>query len=936
MPICPTCNEPIVGKCLQAGNKSYHPDHFVCNGCQIALSGQVYQVDDVHVCGACYQKQFSVPCARCDQPIRGQSIRALDRKWHPDCFCCSICKKPLYGERFAERKGVPLCVGCSTKPLPQPGERKLPPARRPLPQPSSTSAIGNVGGTPALRPTGGSNSRRAAPTRPKSAQYVPDNVSQQLQSQGMLSQGSINLPSMQPKPTNPPLPRKIQKPPLPEKPKIPIVPMHDVQVRPDNKHSPRPKSMSLIQGLPVPSKPTGDTLTDQIPPQNLGSVAIMDLMNHLPWFKAQWQKETEENRQKIILMLDEDLKRGVASKEPTIQVKAWTKAFSNLNSTFSEPDIARFKSVVVPLSQGINNLLKQVRDASNLSNTALIQRLSSNISQTTKRIFMSIAELIKVLGDNIPTEVLTTFVQNTAKNISNMSVEAEPNKDIVNAAKEALRLSGIINLVVDNLRNSTEEISSTSSQLLSTIEIQQFEEGTLFHSVIIQLLAESHNLVDLCRDLLQGVVTLLALMDMKNSPKFSIEKQQEIDSARDENIWDCKANSDQWPEKSGTLNTLVLTLTSPDSFSVPFQKTFITTFRSFTTPEKLFTKLQQRFMPSKHVASADMKQIQIRICIVLKYWFETRIGDFDDELTKELYLFLRSIVARDHKDLSVMLINALDTARAKEDTRFTLSLVQTKQYPISPLQVFQNTSAREIAEQLTIISSSIYQATNINELLNLSWSKPKTRHNSPHVMASIRRFNQFSFWVPTVILGFESLRERSNAMNKFIEIAKELRNLQNFDGIMGVVAGMTVSSVDRLKFSKLTITDAMMDTWNQLVECMAPDHSWKIYREQLHNCSPPAVPYLGTYLTDLTFIEDGNPDCFTVDENEVLINFRKRELLYKVLQEIQVYQTSRYNIEPKEPLLTYLRYLPNLDDEILYSLSLLREPRGASMKDLVT
>ena len=81
----------------------------------------------------------------------------------------------------------------------------------------------------------------------------------------------------------------------------------------------------------------------------------------------------------------------------------------------------------------------------------------------------------------------------------------------------------------------------------------------------------------------------------------------------------------------------------------------------------------------------------------------------------------------------------------------------------------------------------------MNELLNQAWklvffkislknfylliethlfSKPATRHKSPHVVASIQRFNRFSFWVPTVILSFESLRERSQAFTKFIEVAK--------------------------------------------------------------------------------------------------------------------------------------------------------------------
>jgi len=54
----------------------------------------------------------------------------------------------------------------------------------------------------------------------------------------------------------------------------------------------------------------------------------------------------------------------------------------------------------------------------------------------------------------------------------------------------------------------------------------------------------------------------------------------------------------------------------------------------------------------------------------------------------------------------------------------------------------------------------------------------------------------------------------------------------------------------------------------------------------------------GVYLTDLTFIEDGNPDLVkhkssksgTQTSDLDLINFKKRDLVYKVIQEVLVYQ----------------------------------------------
>lgn len=64
------------------------------------------------------------------------------------------------------------------------------------------------------------------------------------------------------------------------------------------------------------------------------------------------------------------------------------------------------------------------------------------------------------------------------------------------------------------------------------------------------------------------------------------------------------------------------------------------------------------------------------------------------------------------------------------------------------------------------------------------------------------------------------------------------------------------------------------------------------------------------YLTDLTFIDDGNPDM--VDNK---INWNKRELTYRVLSEIELYQQVPYNFPPVEPIRTFLTELPGINEK---------------------
>lgn len=103
-------------------------------------------------------------------------------------------------------------------------------------------------------------------------------------------------------------------------------------------------------------------------------------------------------------------------------------------------------------------------------------------------------------------------------------------------------------------------------------------------------------------------------------------------------------------------------------------------------------------------------------------------------------------------------------------------------------------------------------------------------------------------------------------------------------------------------------------------------------RQSLHMANPPCVPYLGMYLTDLTFIEDGNSDKMKGG----LHNFVKRRYYANVLQEIQQYQQMRYQFEIDAPHHEYLtrcmsQALADLPEEnVAYDLSLKVEPRNSN------
>jgi len=87
------------------------------------------------------------------------------------------------------------------------------------------------------------------------------------------------------------------------------------------------------------------------------------------------------------------------------------------------------------------------------------------------------------------------------------------------------------------------------------------------------------------------------------------------------------------------------------------------------------------------------------------------------------------------------------------------------------------------------------------------------------------------------------------------------------------------------------------------------------------------LPYLGVYLRDLTFIEEGNP-TFLRENN--LINYEKIQLVGQVIREVQFFQkNSSYPdlvASDQPPTIKYLKKLKGLKEDQLDAKSLECEP----------
>ena len=111
---------------------------------------------------------------------------------------------------------------------------------------------------------------------------------------------------------------------------------------------------------------------------------------------------------------------------------------------------------------------------------------------------------------------------------------------------------------------------------------------------------------------------------------------------------------------------------------------------------------------------------------------------------------------------------------------------------------------------------------------------------------------------------------------------------------------------------------------------MGANRNFTEYREMIHSVNPPCIPFLGIYLQDLTFIEDGNADL--INKSTRLINFSKRQKAAEVIREINQFQSAPYNLAPVPELQSFIKqHLESSRDlDNLYERSLQLEPREAA------
>ncbi|XP_054997612.1 ras-specific guanine nucleotide-releasing factor 1 isoform X2 [Sorex araneus] len=318
-----------------------------------------------------------------------------------------------------------------------------------------------------------------------------------------------------------------------------------------------------------------------------------------------------------------------------------------------------------------------------------------------------------------------------------------------------------------------------------------------------------------------------------------------------------------------------------------------------------------------------------RVLNVLRHWVSKHSQDFEAnaELQSKVIGFLEEVMhdpelLTQERKAAANILRTL-TQEDPGDNQTTLEEI-TQMAEGVKAEPFENHSALEIAEQLTLLDHLVFRKIPYEEFFGQGWMKEEKNERTPYIMKTTKHFNDISNLIASEIIRHEDVAARASAIEKWVAVADICRCLHNYNAVLEIISSMNRSAIFRLKKTWLKVSKQTKALIDKLQKLVSSEGRFKNLREALKNCDPPCVPYLGMYLTDLAFIEEGTPN-YTEDG---LVNFSKMRMISHIIREIRQFQQTAYKIEHQSKVTQYLLDQSSvMDEESLYESSLRIEPK---------
>jgi hypothetical protein len=425
----------------------------------------------------------------------------------------------------------------------------------------------------------------------------------------------------------------------------------------------------------------------------------------------------------------------------------------------------------------------------------------------------------------------------------------------------------------------------------------------------------------------------------------------------------------------GTLPALIERLTTDDATpDAQFVLTFYLTFRLFTTPESFAQALIDRF---NYVDDSPLiaGRVWLRVFNVFKQWLELHWRMDSDRPALDLILpFAAETLAnaipsagKRLMDLALKVSNSegplvprMISSMGKTNTSIAHYVAPDTPMPnpvitksqLTLLKNWKNNKTDcsildfdplELARQFTIKESQLFCSILPEELLATEWTK-KSGSMAVNVRAMSTLSTDLANLVIESILKHEEPNKRAKLIKRWIKIADKCLELNNYDSLMAILCSLESTTILRMKQTWALISSKTKATLANLEAIVDVSMNYTVLRQRLQNHVAPCLPFVGIYLTDLTFVDVGNqstrplPGSGSDGEAPIqVINFDKHNKTAKIISDLQRFQIP-YRLQEVPELQTWMqdqlvhvRTMGESNVQNHYRRSLLLEPRDMNV-----
>ncbi|PNY24080.1 Ras guanine nucleotide exchange factor A [Tolypocladium capitatum] len=224
-------------------------------------------------------------------------------------------------------------------------------------------------------------------------------------------------------------------------------------------------------------------------------------------------------------------------------------------------------------------------------------------------------------------------------------------------------------------------------------------------------------------------------------------------------------------------------------------------------------------------------------------------------------------------------------------------LEPTEHLPMNKFRyhIFKDISDDDVADELTRLDWILFSSIRVRDFVrhvSLSAIQKEKCRSLRNVNRMINHFNHIAKWVANMILLRDKAKHRAQMLEKFMSIALKLRQLNNYNGLAAVLAGINGTAIHRLAHTWALVPVDVQKRFARLVILMGTQKSHFAYRLAWENSPLPRIPFIPLHRRDLVSAEEGSQTF--VGPGGDRINWKKFEVLGEVLLPIMKSQGASY------------------------------------------